>query len=154
MPWCGHCKSMKPEYDKLGEEYASSQSVAVVDVNCEEEGELCQANGVQGYPTLKYYVGGQEHKYDGGRDYATMKTFVQETLAKRCDLSDAVSTCSEKAIDFSAKWMFKSLDEVAGEIKRLEGMKVKQMTAELRAWLMERVQVLGQIEAQKRSQDL
>lgn len=154
MPWCGHCKSMKPDYDRLGAEYAHSSSVAVVDVNCEEESELCQANGVQGYPTIKYYVGGEESKYEGGRDYASLKTFVDEKLAKRCDLSDAASTCSEKAIDFSTKWMFKSLEEAQAEIKRLEGMKVKQMTPELRSWLNERLQVLQQIEAQKKNEDL
>merc|ERR1712146_549790 len=33
-PWCGHCKRMKPDWDKLGETYADSSSVMIADVDC------------------------------------------------------------------------------------------------------------------------
>jgi protein disulfide-isomerase A6 len=33
-PWCGHCKSMKPAWDELGDVYASSSSVLIGDVDC------------------------------------------------------------------------------------------------------------------------
>ncbi len=36
---------MKPAYDKLGEEFASSSSVAIVDVDCTKEQDLCSKVG-------------------------------------------------------------------------------------------------------------
>jgi protein disulfide-isomerase-like protein len=54
-PWCGHCKSLAPDWDSLAEKYAGSSSVVIGSVDCTadyNEG-LCQTYGVQGYPTLK-----------------------------------------------------------------------------------------------------
>ena len=52
-PWCGHCKSMKPDWDKLMEEFNSSDNQLIADVDCTGDGQpLCE--GVQGFPTLKW----------------------------------------------------------------------------------------------------
>jgi hypothetical protein len=38
----GHCKSMKPAWDQLGDEFAGSSSVLIGDVDCTADGEeLC-----------------------------------------------------------------------------------------------------------------
>lgn len=56
-PWCGHCKSMKPDWDKLMEEFGTSATQLVADVDCTGEGQaICDEQGVQGFPTLKWYV--------------------------------------------------------------------------------------------------
>jgi thiol-disulfide isomerase/thioredoxin len=48
-PWWGHCKSMKPDWDKLAEEFADSQKVVIADVDCTASGKaLCEKYGVQG----------------------------------------------------------------------------------------------------------
>jgi protein disulfide-isomerase A6 len=146
QPWCGHCKAMAPDYDRLSELYPTeSSTVAVVEVNCEEEEEICEANNIQGYPTLKYFVDSKEHAYEGGRDYDSMHRFVEETLVKTCDLEDADSTCSDKALTYHGKWGFKSNAELDAELKRLEGLSSGIMKAELRAWIMERKSILAQV---------
>merc|ERR1719261_2335052 len=54
-PWCGHCKKLKPDWDKLMDSFADSETALVGDVDCTADGKaLCDANGVRGYPTLKY----------------------------------------------------------------------------------------------------
>ena len=52
---CGHCKAMAPAWEKLGEEYALSESVLIGDVDCTQQKDLCSRFGVRGYPTLKYW---------------------------------------------------------------------------------------------------
>eukprot|EP00804_Cyclotella_cryptica_P026088 CCRYP_013950-RA/>CCRYP_013950-RA protein AED:0.18 eAED:0.18 QI:165/0.66/0.5/1/0.66/0.75/4/0/246 len=54
-PWCGHCKKMKPDWDKLMEAYAGSATQLVAEVDCTAAGKpLCDQVGVRGYPTIKY----------------------------------------------------------------------------------------------------
>jgi len=53
-PWCGHCKKMKPDWDRLGEEFEDSKKVIIGDVDCTSPGgkPLCERFGTQGFPTI------------------------------------------------------------------------------------------------------
>lgn len=53
---CGHCKSMAADWEKLANDYVNHASILIAEVDCtlEENDDLCQENGVQGFPTLKY----------------------------------------------------------------------------------------------------
>mmetsp|Transcript_7688 Transcript_7688/g.11101 ORF Transcript_7688/g.11101 Transcript_7688/m.11101 type:complete len:168 (+) Transcript_7688:273-776(+) len=70
---------MKPDWDKLMTEFASSATQLVADVDCTAGGKpLCDANGVQGFPTLKYGDPSSLEDYNGGRDYASLQQFASE----------------------------------------------------------------------------
>eukprot|EP00579_Thalassiosira_antarctica_P008899 CAMPEP_0201881890 /NCGR_PEP_ID=MMETSP0902-20130614/12526_1 /ASSEMBLY_ACC=CAM_ASM_000551 /TAXON_ID=420261 /ORGANISM="Thalassiosira antarctica, Strain CCMP982" /LENGTH=217 /DNA_ID=CAMNT_0048410191 /DNA_START=25 /DNA_END=678 /DNA_ORIENTATION=+ len=88
-PWCGHCKKLKPDWDKLMDEFSGSSSQLVADVDCTAEGKpLCDANGVKGYPTLKYGDPSDLQDYKGGRSLGELKTFVEEELKPLCSVSN------------------------------------------------------------------
>jgi protein disulfide-isomerase A6 len=91
---------MKPAWDQLGDDYADSTSVIIGDVDCTIEKTLCGNYGVRGYPTIKYFTGSTDalgDKYEGGRDYESLKTFVEENLGPSCAL-DARELCSEEQL--------------------------------------------------------
>ena len=50
---------MKPAWDQLMEEFKDSKTAVVADVDCTVEEELCSTHGVQGYPTIKYFMARQ-----------------------------------------------------------------------------------------------
>ncbi|KAL1893723.1 hypothetical protein Sste5346_006224 [Sporothrix stenoceras] len=50
-PWCGHCKNLKPEFEKAARSLDGLANV--VAINCEDAKDVCRDLGVQGYPTLK-----------------------------------------------------------------------------------------------------
>jgi len=85
-PWCGHCKKMAPDWIKLATDFESSTDQLIAEVDCTEEGgkELCDANGVKGFPTLKYGDPNDLQAYQGGRDYATLKSFATDNLKPSC----------------------------------------------------------------------
>lgn len=51
--WCGHCVKMQPDWEKLAKTvHKDFKGCRVVSVDCEKDAEVCQAFGVEGYPTL------------------------------------------------------------------------------------------------------
>ncbi|RMC18727.1 hypothetical protein DUI87_04623 [Hirundo rustica rustica] len=61
-PWCGHCKKMKPEYEKAAEVlHVTSDSpgvLAAVDATVNKA--LAERYHISGFPTLKYFKDGEE----------------------------------------------------------------------------------------------
>lgn len=63
-PWCGHCKKMKPEYEKAAEIMKAKNipgMLAALDAT--KEPSVGQQFGVKGYPTVKYFSNG-DFKFD------------------------------------------------------------------------------------------
>jgi len=76
---------MKPDWGKLMDEFNSSPTQLIADVDCTTEGKpLCEANGVRGYPTLKYGDPSDLQDYEGGRDYESLRKFAEENLKPAC----------------------------------------------------------------------
>jgi len=67
-PWCGHCKNLKPHWDKAASELKGKVKLGAVDATVHQS--LAQKYGIQGYPTIKYFPAGKKgdpEEYDGGR---------------------------------------------------------------------------------------
>eukprot|EP01062_Namystynia_karyoxenos_P009955 TRINITY_DN1351_c0_g3_i1.p1 TRINITY_DN1351_c0_g3~~TRINITY_DN1351_c0_g3_i1.p1 ORF type:complete len:224 (+),score=124.23 TRINITY_DN1351_c0_g3_i1:89-673(+) len=147
-PWCGHCKRMKPDWDKLMGEFETSSSVIVADVDCTSDGgkPICDEKGVQGFPTIKYYKDGDTKgaDYNGGREFDALLKFTKESLERPCDVNDP-KECTDKEKEFIEKMKAKGADEIKKQLARLEGMAGKSMKADLKQWWAQRVNVLKQL---------
>ncbi|XP_062230809.1 protein disulfide isomerase-like 2-1 [Phragmites australis] len=77
-PWCGHCKKLAPEYEKLGASFKKAKSVLIAKVDCDEHKSLCSKYGVSGYPTLQWFPKGslEPKKYEGQRTVEALAEFV------------------------------------------------------------------------------
>merc|ERR1711998_489441 len=141
----GHCKSMKPDFDRLATEYESSSSVNIVDVDCTVEQDLCSKHGVKGYPTIKYWLNGESKDYQGGRKFDDLKKFVSETLERKCDVADP-KECSDKEKKYIELRKGKDDDANKKELERLTKMAAgSTMKADLKMWLMQRLAILKQL---------
>eukprot|EP00246_Nothoceros_aenigmaticus_P008773 TRINITY_DN237_c0_g1_i1.p1 TRINITY_DN237_c0_g1~~TRINITY_DN237_c0_g1_i1.p1 ORF type:complete len:524 (+),score=127.81 TRINITY_DN237_c0_g1_i1:282-1853(+) len=72
-PWCGHCKSLAPEYEKAAAVLKNNDPpivLAKVDGDEEKNKMLLQEQEVRGFPTLKIFrsKGLQSEEYKGPRD--------------------------------------------------------------------------------------
>ncbi|XP_027114806.1 probable protein disulfide-isomerase A6 [Coffea arabica] len=77
-PWCGHCKKLAPEYEKLGASFKKAKSVLIGKVDCDEHKSLCSKYGVSGYPTIQWFPKGslEPKKYEGARSAEALAEFV------------------------------------------------------------------------------
>lgn len=79
-PWCGHCKTLAPKYETLGNIYSTEKDVVVAKVDADKHKELGGRFGVTGFPTLKFFPkGGDVSKpedYNGGREVNDFVSFL------------------------------------------------------------------------------
>lgn len=77
-PWCGHCKSLAPEYEKLASEHKSNPNLIIAKMDSTTN----EAKGVsiKGFPTLKFYPSNNKKPidYDGDRNFEGLSKFIKE----------------------------------------------------------------------------
>ncbi|KAG0056696.1 hypothetical protein BGZ83_003939 [Gryganskiella cystojenkinii] len=81
-PWCGHCKSLAPVYEELGQAFAGkNDKVLIVKVDADAHRKLGSRYDVKGFPTIKWFpkgVDGDPEDYQGGRDLDSLADFVSK----------------------------------------------------------------------------
>jgi len=80
-PWCGHCKSLAPEYAivaKLVKEETTDTRLAKVDATVETE--LAEKYGVKGYPTIKFFSLDKVYEYTAGRTAGDFMTWIKKKI--------------------------------------------------------------------------
>jgi len=77
-PWCGHCKSLEPVYEKAATELKGKGAVlAKLDATAAEA--LAQEFGIRGFPTLKFFKNGRfQQDYTGGRTQSDIVSFMEK----------------------------------------------------------------------------
>jgi hypothetical protein len=118
---------MKPDWDKLMDQFADSKTQLVADVDCTAEGKpLCEANGVKGFPSLKWGDPTALEDYKGGRDLASLKKFAEDNLKPMCspsnmDLCDDEKKAEIKAfMDLSEADLDTKIQEKEGKMEKAE----------------------------------
>lgn len=79
-PWCGHCKSLAPKYEELGEKLSGDPNIVIAkcDATANDYPSLYE---VQGFPTLFWVPAGKKTKpvkYQGGREVSDFIDFIKK----------------------------------------------------------------------------
>mmetsp|Transcript_50537 Transcript_50537/g.123243 ORF Transcript_50537/g.123243 Transcript_50537/m.123243 type:complete len:560 (-) Transcript_50537:140-1819(-) len=104
-PWCGHCKSLAPEYEKAAQalegDMDAGVAITLAKVDATEEKALGERFGVSGYPTLKIFTKGSDKPadYDGPRD----ANGIVSHLKKRAGPASMLLDNADKAASLKEK---------------------------------------------------
>jgi len=123
-PWCGHCKRLAPDYEKVAQSFDGEDGVVIAKVDCDEHKELATKYGVSGYPTLKFFPKGSSDGdvYNGGRSPKEFVDFINEKAGTERVLGGGYT-------------------EKAGRIEQLDALAVRFHNA----GASERATILGEI---------
>ena len=88
VDWCPHCKTAKPEWEALKEEYdgktINGYTLSFIEYNCTNESEdisqLMDKYNIEGYPTIKLLKDSQVIEYDAKPTKSTMTQFLNTVL--------------------------------------------------------------------------
>jgi protein disulfide-isomerase A6 len=91
-PWCGHCKSLTPEYEKFGTAF-KGQNVVIAAVDADQHKSVGGRFQVQGFPTLKFFPAGSAvaEEYNGGRTAKDLVDFVNSKTGLNGRIREAAS---------------------------------------------------------------
>ncbi|GES98401.1 protein disulfide-isomerase domain [Rhizophagus clarus] len=80
-PWCPHCQSIAPIWTRVAVEngnYFKSKNFYVAEVDCTLNGDLCDANNIERYPTmLLFNEGVKVDLYSSKRDFDSFTTYAK-----------------------------------------------------------------------------
>ena len=65
-PWCGHCKSLAPEYKKAATDLKAF-GVVLAKVDATKHQDVGEEYGVEGFPTIVFFSNGSWKPYQGER---------------------------------------------------------------------------------------
>ena len=88
VDWCPHCKTVKPEWEKLmklNNTKINGKTVKIQAANAEGsevEKNAARDNNVEGYPTIKLISQSQVLDYNGARNAPAMEKFVSDYCKK------------------------------------------------------------------------
>jgi len=84
-PWCGHCKSLAPDYEKLGKAFANEEEVVIARIDADAQKEKAREYGVSGFPTLKWFPKNDKSglDYDSGRSLDELVSFINEKAGSK-----------------------------------------------------------------------
>ncbi|KAJ7066967.1 protein disulfide isomerase [Mycena amicta] len=81
-PWCGHCKSMKPAYEKTASTFKSESNCIVANIDADDQKNkgIAAKYDVKGFPTIKFFPKGSTEPiaYEGGRSEADFVNYLNE----------------------------------------------------------------------------
>ncbi|XP_071502882.1 protein disulfide-isomerase A3-like [Diadema antillarum] len=89
-PWCGHCKSLEPKYNELGEKLQGDENIVIAKMDATAN-DVPSPFDVRGFPTLYWAPKNNKSKpkkYEGGREVDDFVKFIKkEATSKPVNLS-------------------------------------------------------------------
>ncbi|KAF0926466.1 hypothetical protein E2562_025309 [Oryza meyeriana var. granulata] len=166
-PWCGHCKKLAPEYEKLGASFKKAKSVLIAKVDCDEHKSLCSKYGVSGYPTIQWFPKGslEPKKYEGQRTAEALAEYVNTEAATNVKIAAVPSSVvvltpqtfdsvvldetKDVLVEFYAPWcghckhLAPTYEKLASVFKLDEGVVIANLDADKHTALAEKYGVSG-----------
>lgn len=104
-PWCGHCKALKPEWERAASELKGKIKLGALDATVHQG--MASRFGVKGFPTIKYFAPGSSESdavdYDGGRSSSDIVQWSLNKVAENLPAPEVMEATSSSVVEESCK---------------------------------------------------
>jgi len=163
-PWCGHCKSLAPEWKIAGETFTENDDIKIIAIDATQAPKLSDDYQIEGFPTIKFFPKGsvEPEDYEGGRTADDIVKWVNDKIGTSRKLKTVPSSVvvlgsgnfdkikgKSALVEFYAPWCghCKSLapkyEEVAKIFAGEKSVVVAKVDATVEPSLAERFEVKG-----------
>ncbi|WVR07221.1 protein disulfide-isomerase domain [Kwoniella sp. DSM 27419] len=101
-PWCGHCKSLKPTYEKVAKAFLSESDcvVAQMDADAAQNKPVASKYEVRSFPTIKFFPKGSKEPiaYSSGRSEEQFIEFLNEHCGTHRSIGGLLSETAGKVL--------------------------------------------------------
>jgi len=101
-PWCGHCKNMKPAYEKVASAFSSESDCVVAQMDADNAANKPVAGryGVKSFPTIKFFPKGSSEPimYESGRSEEQFIDFLNEHCGTSRTVGGLLSATAGKVL--------------------------------------------------------
>jgi thiol-disulfide isomerase/thioredoxin len=88
VDWCPHCKTAKPEWDSVKQDYqgktVNGYTLVFTDINCTDENadieRLMNKYNIEGFPTIKLLKDGQVIEFDAKPTKNSLEQFINTVV--------------------------------------------------------------------------
>jgi len=121
-PWCGHCKTLAPEYAKAAAKLKKNDPpVRIAKCDATVATESASKYGVQGFPTLKYFINKNPSEYNGGRTEDTIVSWILKKIGQGLQtLKDAAG--AKEFLEANPIAVLINADKDSAEFKNFEAV--------------------------------
>ena len=97
-PWCGHCKSFAPEYEKAAKQIKQDgKPYVLANLDATAHKKAAEKHGVTGFPTVKLFINGNPIDYNADRTAEAVITFIdKKTSPPSTELKEAKAVKEKK----------------------------------------------------------
>jgi len=104
-PWCGHCKRLAPDYEKVAAAFANEPNVVVAKIDSDKYKVAAGKYGVSGFPTLKWF--GKNNKeepeaYEAARDIQAFVDFINQKSGTSRDAKGRLGSSAGRIAELDA----------------------------------------------------
>jgi len=130
-PWCGHCKSLAPVYEKVASVFKHDEGVVIANLDADKYTSLAEKYGVSGFPTLKFFPKSNKagEEYEGGRDLDAFVKFINEKSGTSRDSKGQLT--SEAGLVASLEALVKDFHNAADDKRKEALSKLEEEAAKL-----------------------
>ena len=92
-PWCGHCKTLAPKYEKVAATFARESGVVIAKIDADKYKDIGGRYGVSGFPTIKFFSKRSKDAadYNGGREEKDFIDFINDKSGTHRTLGGGLS---------------------------------------------------------------
>lgn len=83
--WCGTCREIEADWQKIRDKYSESQKLVVADISCDSDNNLCKMFPGQGTPRVFWVTDGTESAkyYTAAYSYTEFENYIERKIEDR-----------------------------------------------------------------------